>query len=68
MFNALDFRENLLHGHSHPVFDLHRAGPGKRDKDVGKGNVDLRLFFSRCHEDGKHAQQEACKRQKRGYL
>ena len=65
MFHRFDFRQHLLQWNGDLVFDLDAAGARESHEDIGEGDVDLRLFLARRHDDGEQAQHQGRKRQQR---
>ena len=65
MFHTLDFCQHLLHRHGNQVFDLVRTRAGKRHENIGKSDVDLRLFFARRHDDCEQAHEHTGQREQR---
>jgi multidrug efflux pump subunit AcrB len=53
VLDAGDLAEHLLHRACDEIFDLLGARAGEWDQNIGERNLNLRLFFARCHEDGK---------------
>ncbi len=68
MLDLLDFRKHLFGRRGHQVFRFTGRGAGERDKNVGEGDVDLRLLFARRHQDGEQAEQQTHQGQQGGDL
>ena len=56
MFYTLDFRKHLLRRGGDQLLYLACRCARKRDKHIGKGNIDLRLFFARRNQYRKDTQ------------
>ena len=51
VFDAGDFPQQLLHRPSRALLNLFGAEPRHRDQHIDHGDLDLRLFFPRKHDD-----------------
>ena len=56
MLNASQFTHHLFGRCRHQTFHLGDVGAGKRNKHVGKGDINLRFFFLWCNDHRKQTQ------------
>jgi hypothetical protein len=63
VLDPVDLREHLFHGQRDEILHFGRACAGKSDEHVGEGDIDLRLFLARRHDDCEHAEQHRRKRE-----
>ena len=68
MVQALNLRDHLLGRRGHQHFHIPGRRARKRNQHVGHGDVDLRLFLARRHQNGKQAEQHRHQCDQRGEL
>ncbi len=56
----------LFHGAGHTLLDLFGRSAGHGHEDVEHGNDDLRLLFSRQHQEGEEPQQHRTQQETEG--
>ena len=57
MLDPGDFGQHLFRGYTHHLLDLIGGCTGKRNKNIGESDIDLRLFFTRGYHYRKDTQQ-----------
>ena len=65
VLGARHLREHLLGRYRHHLLHIGHGSAGEGDQHIGHRDIDLWLFFTRCHQHGKAAQQQGQQGQQR---